>query len=54
MSNRTAPAEALTLAVIAARGDKDRIILVSPSIILVVNRPGFDPYSWPKKTWRKR
>jgi hypothetical protein len=46
--------EARALAEEAANGNKDRIILVSPTIILVVNRPGFDPYSWPKKTWRKR
>lgn len=45
--------DARALAEEAANGNRDRIILVSPTIILVVNKPGFDPYSWPKKTWRK-
>jgi hypothetical protein len=45
--------DARALAEEAANGDLGRVILVSPTIILVVNRPGFDPYTWPKKTWRK-
>jgi hypothetical protein len=45
--------DARALAEEVANGDLARIILVSPTIILVVNRAGFDPYSWPKKTWRK-
>jgi hypothetical protein len=45
--------DARALAEETANGDLDRIIIVSPDILLVVNRPGFDPYTWPKKTWRK-
>lgn len=45
--------DARALAEEAAHGDLSRIILVSPTIILVVNKPGFDPQSWPKTTWRK-
>jgi hypothetical protein len=45
--------EAAALARETANGDLDRVVLVSHDIILVVNRPGFDPYTWPKKTWRK-
>jgi hypothetical protein len=45
--------QAATLAREISNGDIDRVVLVSEDIILVVNQPGFDPYTWPKKTWRK-
>jgi hypothetical protein len=33
--------------------DDARIILVDENTTLVVNNVGFDPHTWPKKTWRK-
>jgi hypothetical protein len=45
---------AMDLALETAGGDKARIILVAPDILLVVNRPGFDPHSWRKSLWRKQ
>lgn len=45
--------ERLALADEAANGDRDRIIIVDENTTLVVNRPGFDPNTWPKKLWKR-
>jgi hypothetical protein len=45
--------QAEALGIETADGDKDRVILVSQDVVLVVNRAGFDPHTWRKNLWRK-